>query len=115
MAFVAALACAGTAQAAAAPPDGIYSCAMLSGSMLMTLGTLEIDGDRYRGFSGDDWARYTMGPDGGIQWTGGLAGMPDGFVLGDGRLTADSRGRPLLEVNYTSVSGWKQQVECTQE
>lgn len=117
IAVVAALSLFGAtaAQAAGKPPDGTYGCVMLSGSMLMTLGTLEIDGDQYRGFSPIDWARYTVAADGGIQWTGSLSGMPEGFVLNDGQLTADSQGRPLIRVNYTSPRGRKQTVDCSLE
>lgn len=105
---------AGPAPAAERLPEGKYSCVMLSGSMLMTLGTLDIDGDKYRGFSGDRWSTYRMAADG-IEWTGSFAGMPEGFVLKKGQLTGDGQGRPLIEVYYTSISGWSQVIDCTRE
>ena len=104
----------GQAPAAERLPEGTYTCVMLSGSMLMTLGTLDIDGDKYRGFSGSTWSTYRMAADG-IDWTGRFAGMPEGFVLKKGQLTGDGQGRPLIQVYYTSVSGWSQVIDCTRE
>lgn len=109
------LAVGAAAQAASRPPDGTYTCIMLSGSMLMTLGTLEIDGDRYRGFSPTEWAEYSMTGTDGIRWHGTFSGLPDGYTLNEGQLTTDSQGGPMVRVNYTSVSGWSQTVDCTPE
>lgn len=84
------------------PPDGTYTITMLTGGMLITIGTLEISGNTYRGLNKTaGFHPYNIDGTGNMVFSGGLSGMPDGFKLtSSGYEGTDNYGRPLIKIRY---------------
>jgi hypothetical protein len=101
-----------------APPAGKYNCMKISSSgSLMSLGTLEIKGSKYRGIGDEgDYAAYSVDSNGGITWSGGLTGMPDGWTVTSSKYVgADPNGHPMIKIHYTSPRGALEVMDCVQE
>lgn len=102
-----------------APPSGVYNCEKISGSMFMGLGKIEIRGNTYRGI--DEAGRGTFHPftvdsSGGISWSHGLTGLPDGWTLRSSYYAGpDHMGRPLIKIYYRSKSAWNDLIDCVRE
>lgn len=100
------------------PPDGIYTCNKLSVGRLIHIGTIEIRGGTYKGFSSQQGSfhPYTMDGGGNINWTAGLTGMPDGWSLKPGKYVGpDNYGHPRIRIYYTSPRGAAEVVDATKE
>lgn len=101
-----------------APPDGIYTCNKISGRSYIHIGTIEIRGGTYKGFSSQQGSfhPYTIDGSGSIVWTAGLTSLPDGWTLKPGKYVGlDYRGRPLIRVYYNSNRGAAEVVDATKE
>ena len=93
--------------------DGVYACSYNSGGMLYGLGDVTIDGDRYGGFSGGMRGTYSTNAEGGIAFSDGFEGTPDGFrVEGTVLKRSDGGGEPYIEMVIVSPSGNMLTVTC---
>lgn len=100
------------------PPDGLYQCNKISLRSYIHIGTIEIRGKTYKGFSSQQGSfhPYSMDGAGNITWTGGLTGMPDGWSLKPGKYVGpDSSGHPRIRIYYTSPRGAAEVVDATKE
>ena len=96
------------------PPDGVYNCTLSAGGMLSTLGKLELRDGRYRGFSGSQFAPYTVDAQGVLTLSAGLRGMPEGTTLLEVKhVGPDRRGRAIIKIFYRSPRGAKQAIDAT--
>lgn len=101
-----------------APPDGLYTCNKISGRSYIHIGTIEIRGGTYKGFSSQQGSfhPFTIDGSGSIVWTAGLTGLPAGWTLKPGKYVGlDYRGRPLIRVYYNSDRGAAEVVDATKE
>jgi hypothetical protein len=103
----------------AALPDGVYYCAMYSGTMLMHLGDIAISGNTYQGpaYDGNYEGSYTYEvTDGGtINWAGPLGGFDlDGNTVVSTVLKADGNN-VAFDVMIQLESGNFSTVSCTPE
>ncbi len=100
------------------PPDGLYQCNKISLRSYIHIGTIEIRGKTYKGFSSQQggFHPYSMDGAGNITWTAGLTGMPDGWSLKPGKYVGpDSQGHPRIRIYYTSPRGAAEVVDATKE
>lgn len=89
------------------PPDGLYSCGKISGSMYMTLGELTLDQGRYEGFgSVGDLGIY---PDDTLSFMDGLSLFPE---ITDVRYYQSTTGAGVLAIYYQTPSGWSESMDC---
>lgn len=101
-----------------APPDGIYTCNKISGRSYIHIGTIEIRGGTYKGFSSQQGAfhPYKLDGSGSIVWTGGLTSLPEGWTLKPGKYVGpDYKGHPRIRVYYTSNRGAAEVIDATKE
>ena len=101
-----------------APPDGIYTCNKISGRSYIHIGTIEIRGRTYKGFSSQQgsFRPFTLDGSGNIIWTGGLTSLPAGWTLKPGKYVGpDYKGHPLIRVYYTSDRGAAEVIDATKE
>lgn len=108
----------GTEKGVGAPPDGIYTCNKISGRSYIHIGTIEIRGRTYKGFSSQQGSfhPYSMNASGDMIWTGGLTGMPDGWTIKPAKYVGpDSQGHPLIRVYYSSARGAAEVIDATKE
>lgn len=99
-----------------APPSGEYTCNMLSGGMFIHIGTLEIQGGTYRGFtkSGPFHAYTTSG--GNLNLSSGLVSMPEGFTLKSvAYVGGDSKGRPMIKIRYVGPTGYHDTIDAVKQ
>lgn len=98
-----------------APPDGHYELYKLSVGSFIRIGSIEIRGNNYRGLTQDGaFHPYTIDTDGGITWTGGLVGMPQGWQLKKSFYTGlDPGGKPRIEVKYLGVHNTLETADAT--
>ncbi|QQR57791.1 MAG: hypothetical protein IPG59_22935 [Candidatus Melainabacteria bacterium] len=99
-----------------APPSGEYTCNMLSGGMFIHIGTLEIQGNNYRGFtkSGPFHAYTTSG--GNLNLSSGLVSMPEGFTLKSvAYVGGDSKGRPMIKIRYVGPTGYHDTIDAVKQ
>lgn len=93
--------------------DGVYPCGYNSGGTFYGLGEITIDGSRYGGFSGGMRGTYSMNAEGGIAFSNGFEGTPDGFrVEGTVLQNRDNGGEPYIEMAIVSPSGNMLTVTC---
>ena len=92
--------------------DGLYECSYNSGGMLYGLGAIAIDGNRYGGFSGGMRGTYSMNVEGGIAFSDGFEGTPDGFRVEGTVLKPRDNSDPYIEVIIVSASGNMLTVTC---
>lgn len=105
-------------KAVGAPPDGIYTCNKISGRSYIHIGTIEIRGRTYKGFSSQQGSfhPFTMDASGGIVFTAGLTSLPDGWTLKPAKYVGpDYKGHPLIRVYYTSARGAAEVIDATKE
>ncbi|QQR40425.1 hypothetical protein [Devosia rhizoryzae] len=89
------------------PPDGLYSCSAISGTMFITYGDLTLSQGRYEGFgSSGDLGIY---PDDTLSFMDGLELLPD---ITDVRYYRSTTGEGVLGISYTSQSGWGMSMDC---
>lgn len=93
---------------------GVYECSYNSGGMLYGLGAITIAGSRYGGFSGGMRGTYSMNAEGGIAFSDGFEGMPDGFRVEGTVLKPRDNSDPYIEVTIVSPSGNMLTVTCEQ-
>lgn len=93
-------------------PDGTYACSYSSGGMLMSLGEVVIDGERYGGFSGGRRGAYSVAADGAVEFSDGFAGVPDGFEVSGAEWRPNDR---MLWISIDSPSGNRLDVDCEPE
>ncbi|CAN5492458.1 hypothetical protein BH11CYA1_BH11CYA1_12800 [soil metagenome] len=88
------------------PPGGLYQVDMMTSSMYIHIGTLEIRGNTYRGLNtGAAFHPYSIDGGGNMNLSAGLAGMPEGFTLKSvSYVGADSVGRALIKIRYIGHS-----------
>jgi len=101
-----------------APPDGLYTCNKISGRSYIHIGTIEIRGGTYKGFSSQQGSfhPYSLSGSGDIVWTGGLTSLPEGWTLKPGKYVGpDSSGHPRIRVFYTSNRGAAEVIDATKE
>lgn len=99
-----------------APPSGTYVCQKISGSSLIGLGNLEIRGNTYSGIGGGGSAPFTIDASGGITWTRGLRGLPDGWTVTSSRYEGlDYLGRPIVKIGYRTSRGSTDLIDCVRE
>ena len=115
--FLAAAVGSGTAARAAELPDGLYRCEMYSGTMLMHLGDIEIEGSSYRGPGSDgnyDGTHPLEVTDAGtIDWGGPMGGFSSGGnTIVSTVLTGDS-ARPGFDISIQLKSGNFSTVSCS--
>jgi hypothetical protein len=99
------------------PPNGLYQCNKISGSSYIWIGTLEIKGNTYRGFD-KAGSFHPLGSDGagGITFTAGLTGMPDGWKLEHCNYAGlDSGGKPFIQIRYVSPRNAHEIVDAVLE
>ncbi|MBY0545902.1 MAG: hypothetical protein K2W95_01290 [Candidatus Obscuribacterales bacterium] len=107
-----------TSPGAGAPPDGIYQCNKISIRSYIHIGTIEIRGGTYKGFSSEQGSfhPYSMDGSGNIVWTGGLTGLPPGWKLSPAKYVGlDYKGHPLIRVYYTSDRGAAEVIDAVKE
>ena len=89
------------------PPDALYTCGKISGSMYMVLGDIRIAGGRYDGFgSTGDLGIYE---DDTLAFMDGLELFPD---ISDVRYFQGTAGEDVVRISYTSPSGWAEALDC---
>lgn len=101
-----------------APPDGLYTCNKISGRSYIHIGTIEIRGGTYKGFSSQQGSfhPYSLNASGDIVWTGGLTSLPEGWTLKPGKYVGpDYKGHPRIRVYYTSNRGAAEVIDATKE
>ncbi|MCW5822718.1 MAG: hypothetical protein KIT34_07930 [Cyanobacteria bacterium TGS_CYA1] len=101
-----------------APPDGLYTCNKISVGRYIHIGTIEIRGGTYKGFSSQQGSfhPYSLTGSGDIVWTGGLTSMPDGWTLKPGKYVGpDPKGHPRIRIYYTSNRGAAEVIDATKE
>lgn len=103
---------AGGAEGSGGIADGVYTCSYNSGGMLYGLGEITIDGARYGGFSGGMRGTYSMNAEGGIAFSDGFAGTPDGFRVEGTVWRENPGGNPYIEMGIVSPSGNILTVTC---
>ena len=92
------------------PPDGLYTCGKISGSMYVVLGDLSLSQGRYDGFgSVGDLGIY---PDDTLSFMDGLELFPE---ITDVRYFEGTQGEEILRISYTSPSGWAEVLDCSIE
>lgn len=84
---------------------GVYEMVKLSGSSLISLGDLEIRGSTCQALGQGGFKPFTIDASGNITWGAGLAILPDGWKIRRSVYTKDSKGKPLIQIYYTSSSG----------
>lgn len=107
-----------TEKGVGAPPDGIYTCNKISGRSYIHIGTIEIRGRTYKGFSSQQGSfhPFTIDGSGSIIWTGGLTSLPEGWTLHPAKYVGpDYKGHPLIRVYYTSARGAAEVIDATKE
>lgn len=84
------------------PPDGLYEVNKIYTGGYMYLGTLEIRGNTYRGLAQEGpFHPYTMDGAGGITWTAGLQGIPDGWSVDKGNYNGhDHTGKDWIQLRF---------------
>lgn len=103
----------GGAEASGGIADGVYACGYNSGGTFYGLGEIVIYGARYSGFSGGMRGTYSMNAEGGIAFSDGFEGTPDGFrVEGTVLKRSDGGGEPFIEMMIVSPSGNMLTVTC---
>lgn len=122
-ALAAAALSAGLSPAAAQPragalPDGRYTCQIWIGSMLSTLGKVDIKGRTYRGPSQAPSGAFkplNIDSSGKINWSPTFSQLAAaGATITDSRVSGTA-AKPAFEVNYTTARGYKESMECTRE
>ena len=99
------------------PPNGLYKCNKISGSSYIYIGSVEIKGNTYRGFASEGaFHPYAVDGSGGITWTAGLAGLPDGWRLQKANYEGlDYAGRPCIKIHYVSPRDAYEVVDAIRE
>jgi len=116
VAFVALLVSLANSSAhAATVPEGEYTLSKIGSGRLMMLGTLEIKGATYRLNNEGAFAAFTIDAEGKITWSAGLNIMPEGWKLGESKLSKDEQGRPLIRINYTSPRNAAEVIDALKE
>lgn len=84
------------------PPDGLYEVNKIYSQGYMYLGTLEIRGNTYRGLSQEGpFHPYSIDGAGGITWTAGLQGIPDGWSVDKGNYNGhDHTGKDWIQIRF---------------
>lgn len=105
----------GESASGAPPPSGTYNCQKIAGGMLIGLGNLEVRGRKYSGIAGGGFAPFEIDTAGGIIWTKGLDGLPEGWVVQSSRYEGlDYLGRPLIKIAYRH-RGASDLMDCVRE
>ena len=92
--------------------EGTYEMVKLSGSSLMSLGDLEIKGNTCQALGQGGFKPFTIDASGNITWGAGLAILPDGWKIRRTVYTKDSKGKPLIQIYYTSASGTDDSIDA---
>jgi hypothetical protein len=95
--------------------EGVYTMMKISGGSLIGLGDLEIHGTTYQAAGEGGFKPFTIDGSGFITWTAGLNIMPDGWKLGKSVYTKDEKGRPLIQIYYTSPRGAAEVIDALKE
>ena len=96
--------------------DGTYRCEMYSGTMIMHLGDIEIEGTSYRGPANDgnyeDSYDFELTDAGTINWGGPMGGFDSGGnTIVSSVLTGDAE-RPGFDITIQLQSGNFSTVSC---
>jgi hypothetical protein len=95
--------------------EGVYTMMKISGGSLIGLGDLEIRGTTYQAAGEGGFKPFTIDGSGFVTWTAGLNIMPDGWKLGKSVYTKDEKGRPLIQIYYTSPSNAAEVIDALKE
>jgi hypothetical protein len=95
--------------------EGVYTMMKISGGSLIGLGDLEVRGTTYQAAGEGGFKPFTIDGSGFITWSAGLNIMPDGWKLGKSVYTKDEKGRPLIQIYYTSPSNAAEVIDALKE
>ncbi|MEO7053687.1 MAG: hypothetical protein ABI191_01825 [Rhizomicrobium sp.] len=99
-------------------PAGMYACQIWSGSMLMTLGKVEIKGATYRGPSNTPTGPFkplVIDAAGMMSWSPNFSQLAStGAVITRSRISG-TPAQPAFTVEYTTGRGYRESMDCTKE
>jgi hypothetical protein len=101
---------------AAALPDGRYTCQIWIGSMLSTLGHVDIKGRSYRGPShtpSGPFKPLAYDAAGKLLWTPNFSAMASAGQKITGTRITGSAAKPAFNVDYIGRSGMKDSLTCS--
>jgi hypothetical protein len=111
------LAMASSNAAAAQPlPDGRYTCQIWIGSMLSTLGHVDIKGRSYRGPShtpAGPFKPLATDAAGRILWQPNFSSLASAGAKITGTRITGTAAKPAFNVDYTTRSGFKESLTCS--
>jgi hypothetical protein len=100
------------------PPPGHYTVDKISGSSLIHVGWLDINGSHYSGVAGGAGGTMTLNARNRIVWHGTITGIDRGAVLHDGVYQAPSaltNYKPVVRIYYTNPNGATEVMDATLE
>lgn len=99
-------------------PNGLYTCQIWSGSMLMTLGKVEIKGATYRGpahtLSGP-YKPLKIDGAGQMTWTPNFSQLASTGAVITGSRISGTAAAPAFTVEYKTGRGYNESMDCTRE
>jgi len=105
-------------QRGSALPDGRYTCQIWIGSMLSSLGKVDIKGRSYRGPSHTPSGAFKplkMDGAGNIDWSPKFSQLSATGATINGSRVSGTAAKPAFEIDYTTARGYKESMECTRE
>ena len=97
-------------------PDGRYTCQIWIGSMLSTLGFVDIKGRSYRGPSHTPTGPFKpLATDaaGRILWHPNFSSLASAGATITGTRITGTAAKPAFNVDYTTRSGFKESLTCS--
>jgi hypothetical protein len=97
-------------------PDGRYTCQIWIGSMLSTLGFVDIKGRSYRGPShtpGGPFKPLATDASGRVLWNPNFSSLAAAGATITGTRITGSAAKPSFNVDYTTRSGFKESLTCS--
>ena len=99
-------------------PDGRYTCQIWIGSMLSTLGYVDIKGRTYRGPSHTPTGAFkplAIDATGRMTWSPNFSSLASAGATITGSRVSGTAAKPAFNVDYTTARGYKESIECSRE
>jgi len=104
--------------AATSLPDGRYTCQIWIGSMLSTMGHVDVKGRSYRGPShtpSGPFRPLQIDGSGKMTWEPNFSQLKAAGATITGSRVSGTAAKPAFRIDYTTARGYREAMDCTRQ